>query len=148
MTMNLPRSQYPTPKEIMESPVDFRKDTINAVLEWKKEFFDGTWKTKNTETRLSFLETLVYKLNSVYKINPSVDTYNSHYAYDPTRNIIRFDNRHASIISTLHEFRHALNGPDERSACRWSIHLFKTCFPEHFEKLMFKPGSHLLIKKE
>jgi hypothetical protein len=33
----------------------------------------------------------------------------------------------------LHEFAHA-RGADERQACRWSINLFKKCFPRSFAR--------------
>lgn len=144
--LNLIGQRYPTPDEIMARPVDFRNDTLEAVLKWKNEFFSG-WSTIDHDERLNRLEELVYRLAKVYGLSINVDRYNDHYAYDPRRQTIMFDGRYASIISTLHEFRHALNGPDETSACRWSVHLFKQCFPKQFEKLEFKPGTHLLVKK-
>lgn len=145
--LNLPGTRYPTPEQIMKSPVDFRNDTLEAVLKWKAEHFTGNWSTIDQDLRLEYLEVLVQMLARVYGLSVSVDRYNDHYAYDPRSQTIYFDGRNASIISTLHEFRHAINGPDEVSACRWSVHLFKSCFPKQFEKLDFKPGTHLLVKK-
>jgi hypothetical protein len=145
--LTLNPSNYPSPEQIMKNPVDFREDTLEAVREWKKEYFDNMWKDLSNDHRLMRLHTLVAKLSSVYGVSPSVERYDDHYAFNPSRNLISFDAAHPSIISTLHEFRHAINGPDETSACRWSVHLFKQCFPKQFDQLMFKPGTHLLVKK-
>lgn len=144
--MTLSQSQYPTAEEIMKNPVDFRQDTIDAVLNWKEKYFKN-WKNKDNDTKLEALERLVYMLAGIYGNNVSVERYGPQYSYSPSREMISLHGNHPSIISTLHEFRHSINGPDERSACRWSVHLFKTCFPEQFAKLEFKPGSHLLVRK-
>jgi hypothetical protein len=144
--INIPGMQYPTPEEIMKSPVDFRNDTLKAVLDWKSKYFKA-WKDIDHGLRLEYLEKLVYDLAKVYKITITVEIYGEQYSYNPYFKKISFNGRYASIISTLHEFRHAINGPDETSACRWSVHLFKQCFPKQFAQLEFKPGSHLLVKK-
>jgi len=39
-----------------------------------------------------------------------------------------------SVVTFLHEFAHAL-GRDERGACRWSINLFRSVFPEQYARL-------------
>jgi hypothetical protein len=38
-----------------------------------------------------------------------------------------------SVLTYLHEFAHA-RGADERRACRWSINLFRRCFPRSFAR--------------
>jgi len=43
-----------------------------------------------------------------------------------------------SVVTYLHEFAHHLFGKDERKACRWSINLFRRCFPKSWEKLRFE----------
>ncbi|MCH8015076.1 MAG: hypothetical protein IH917_00450, partial [Acidobacteria bacterium] len=48
-----------------------------------------------------------------------------------------------SVVTLLHEFDHAL-GKDEVDACRWSINLFRRCFPRQFSKLV--PRGHTLIR--
>ena len=40
-----------------------------------------------------------------------------------------------SVITFLHEFGHAL-GYGEREACRWSINLFRKCFPQQYSNLV------------
>jgi hypothetical protein len=39
-----------------------------------------------------------------------------------------------SVVTYLHEFAHA-RGMGERGACRWSINLFRRCFPEQYSRL-------------
>jgi hypothetical protein len=48
-----------------------------------------------------------------------------------------------SVVTFLHEFAHAL-GCDERGACRWSINLFRKCFPRQYSKLIHV--GHTLIR--
>jgi hypothetical protein len=40
-----------------------------------------------------------------------------------------------SVVTFLHEYAHA-RGMDERSACRWSINLFRRVFPRQFGRLV------------
>ena len=40
-----------------------------------------------------------------------------------------------SVVTFLHEFGHAL-GYGEREACRWSINLFRKCFPRQYSRLI------------
>ncbi len=49
-----------------------------------------------------------------------------------------------SVVTFLHEFAHAL-GMGEREACRWSINLFRKCFPKQYAKLNHR--RHMLIKQ-
>lgn len=41
-----------------------------------------------------------------------------------------------SAITALHEFGHIL-GKDERGACKWSLNLFRRCFPRSWRRLIF-----------
>jgi hypothetical protein len=50
-----------------------------------------------------------------------------------------------SVITTLHEVCHYLNGPSEHVACAWSLRLFRECFPNSFTRLKF--SGHMAIKK-
>lgn len=47
-----------------------------------------------------------------------------------------------SVVTYLHEFGHAL-GKDERQTCRWSLNLFKRCFPRSYARL--RPMGHMLV---
>ena len=48
-----------------------------------------------------------------------------------------------SVVTFLHEYGHAL-GKDEIEACRWSINLFRRCFPRQFSRLVHR--GHMLIR--
>ena len=50
-----------------------------------------------------------------------------------------------SVVTFLHEFAHAL-GHDERKACRWSINLFRKCFPRQYSRLIHV--GHTLVRPE
>lgn len=139
--------RYPTPEEIMKPEVPFKDDTLKAIMDWKLNFFPN-WQKKSNEEKLSALEYLIQKLCGVYEEVVAVNKYGVSFSFEPGSNTIHMDKENPSIISTLHEFRHKLNGADETSACRWSVQLFKRCFPKSFNKLMFKPGTHLLIRKQ
>jgi len=42
-----------------------------------------------------------------------------------------------SVITSLHEVSHLLNGPSEYVACAWSLRLFRDCFPRSWSRLRF-----------
>ncbi len=50
-----------------------------------------------------------------------------------------------SVVTFLHEFAHAL-GLDEQGACRWSINLFRKCFPRQYSRLIHV--GHMLIRPD
>ena len=50
-----------------------------------------------------------------------------------------------SVITLLHEFGHAL-GYGEREACRWSINLFRKCFPRQYSNLIHV--GHTLVRPQ
>ena len=50
-----------------------------------------------------------------------------------------------SVVTLLHEFAHAL-GFDEQGACRWSINLFRKCFPRQYSRLIH--FGHTLIRPQ
>jgi len=41
------------------------------------------------------------------------------------------------VVTALHEFGHVL-GMNEREACRWSLNLFRKCFPRSWKGLTFE----------
>jgi len=64
--------------------------------------------------------------------------------YNPiTRQIVL--NGRLSVVTYLHEFAHAL-GKDERQACRWSINLFRRCFPRSFARCT--QSMHMLLRPD
>lgn len=145
--MIIGKGKYPTEKEIMTPTVSYKDETLEELKAWKEKFFTN-WLNKGNTERLEALECLVQKLCNIYGETIKIDKQGSFFAYDEKSNTMHFDATSPSIISTLHEFRHKINGPDEVSACRWSIQLFARCFPSSFEKLEFEKGTHLLMLKK
>ena len=134
---------YPTKEEIMRSPAPLHKSqAIKDIYKWKREIWYPV-KRGTKEEKFNALTTLVDILNENYEkevkfeYEPSLQSA----CYDTTNNTIYMDSS-ASIISTMHEFAHALKGPDEKIACRWSVHLFAKTFPIAFTELEW--DGHML----
>ena len=49
-----------------------------------------------------------------------------------------------SVVTFLHEWGHVF-GKDEHEACRWSINLFKRCFPDQFARCLQQ--GHMLLRR-
>ena len=145
--MTTENTKYPQPNEILDPPVDFKKETIDAVIDWKLQYFMGGWKEKSKTEQIDALEQLILKLCGVYGEEVHVNKLGDSFCFVPSKNTIHIDKNNPSIISTLHEFKHKLSGESEKTACRWSVQLFKECFPKAFAELKFKEGTHMLIKK-
>jgi hypothetical protein len=62
--------------------------------------------------------------------------------YEPARHRIVLWGR-LSVVTFLHEFAHA-KGADERQACRWSVNLFRRCFPRSFARC--RQVGHTLVR--
>jgi hypothetical protein len=135
---------YPTKEEIMKLPSpNFPPELIARVKEWKKAHYKG-W--KKDPIKITRLLLLIHTLAT--GIQPQVS---DRYCYidnesEDKLSIIELDGDHPSILSTLHELGHHFFGSSELEACRWSIWLFKTCFPKSFEKL--KWDGHMLKQDE
>ena len=64
--------------------------------------------------------------------------------YEPGRHRIVLTGK-LSVVTLLHECGHAL-GMDEQGACRWSINLFRICFPRQFSRLVHV--GHTLVRAD
>jgi len=64
--------------------------------------------------------------------------------YNPRDHRILLDGK-LSVVTFLHEFGHAL-GYGEREACRWSINLFRKCFPRQYSRLIHV--GHMLVRPQ
>lgn len=62
--------------------------------------------------------------------------------YRPASNTIELSSR-ISVVTFLHEFGHA-RGFDERQTCRWSINLFRRCFPRSYARC--RHVRHMLVR--
>ena len=143
---------YPTKKEILAKRPEIPQKIINVTLSWKKQFIKG-WKNHPIEERIASLEVLIWMLaitqsaitnQKPLKLQVKRDKAYE-YAYNPKKKIIYLNKESPSIISTLHELAHYFFGSDELITCRWSVWLFKECFPGLYKNLIWK--QHLLIKK-
>jgi len=138
-------NQYPTKKQILTQQPRFNKETIKLTKLWKTLALKN-WKTDTNQTKHHKLKTLITTLSQTNNKTKPKTTTNTEYFYDPNKKTIHLNINNPSIISTLHELAHHLYGPNEIQACRWSIWLFKKCFPEQYKKLEWK--NHLLTKKK
>lgn len=132
---------YPTKEEILKEHPNFEGDTIKIILDWKKKHIKN-WNKISSKKKIGKLYGLIMKLTNE---TVHIKTKGERYYYNPQTRTIHCDTENPSIISTLHEISHHLNGNSELTACRWSVWLFKICFPVSYEKLEWK--NHLLIKK-
>ena len=135
--------KYPTKKKILAEKPEISMLTIEMVKLWKKIALPG-WKKDNQLIQFNKLQNLILLVTGT-EGKPVPIVMHGHVNALLDGKIILLDMNKLSIISTLHETAHYLFGPSELTACRWSIHLFKTCFPKQFEKLDWK--GHLLIKQ-
>ena len=58
-------------------------------------------------------------------------------SYCPATNTITMQGRQ-SVITFCHEWGHRIHGRSDVKACRWSLNLFRRCFPLSWSKLRFE----------
>jgi len=137
-------NNYPTENQILKKKPYLSKKIIKAIMIWKKlNFFN--WSKKNKKEKIIELQVLILMISIIVKRKMISTEETMFYAYDPIRIRIFLNKNNPSILSTLHELGHYLYGPSELTACRWSVWIFKECFPELFKNLRFE--GHLLVKK-
>lgn len=135
--------RYPSKERIMKAPmVQFsHKDVIRPLRAWRTFYWRGAEKELD---QYAALEKLVDLLNSLFEQDARIRfERNANTCMFVYKTNTIFLNGSLSILSTLHEFGHALEGRSELKACRWSIHLFKQCWPKTFERLTWK--GHMLV---
>lgn len=136
--------KYPTKEEIMAEPWPTHKTgLVRNIITWKRE----VWKNSKYDSSLKAiaLHQLVQIMARAYE-NPCNFTIQENIpspCYNPATKTIHM-NESMSIISTMHEFAHHQFGPDEKKACRWSVHLFRKTFPKAYGQLVWQ--GHCLVK--
>ena len=138
-------AKYPTKKEIMAKPWPTHKQRlIRNTITWKKEIWKHAKYDSSRKARA--LGTLVGIMAEVYgkPCNFTVQENIPSACYVPLTKTIHM-NETMSIISTMHEFAHHIFGPDEKKACRWSVHLFRKTFPTAYNKLIWQ--GHCLVRE-
>ena len=131
---------------------------VNEVLEVLREFREmNPWKG-SPEERLQKFHWLHSQLNRIYGLNVKFVsevkrpyTFSGASCYDPRTNTIILRGRY-SVITFLHEWAHALDFSEWRNqlplhgeywAVAFSVTLFKTVFPDKFERL--RAEGHVLV---
>jgi hypothetical protein len=129
------RSNYPaTVAEVLDPPLTFRHATVEAVMRFaRSKPFRGTQderKRKYAAVHEELCAVYCKRTLLVFYVLDGGDSGASHYR--PTDDMIVLCGR-LSVVTYLHEFAHAL-GRDERQAVRWSVNLFRRCFPRSFAR--------------
>lgn len=140
--------QYPaTAIEVLDDQMSFSSDLLQAVQRFAES---GPWKG-STRSRQEKFRQLNCSMAETCGIEPPKlrfermdggTTGASHYIPRDHRIVMVGK---LSVVTFLHEFAHAL-GYDERKACRWSINLFRECFPRQYSRLIHV--GHTLVRPQ
>jgi hypothetical protein len=132
--------------EILDEAMKFRPATLEAVLRFKETY---PWRGSVEERKQKFLW-LHEQLCGIYGKETTLQfkdldggsSGNSTYCRETDSITIR---GRLSVVTYLHEFAHSL-GRDEHGACRWSVNLFRKCFPRQFAKC--SQDGHMLLSRQ
>lgn len=138
-------SQYPTSvSEVLDRSMRFNPVALAAVREFaRSKPWRGTL-VERWQKFQSFNSTLAraYSVQTPFLVlggQGSGDSTSSSYRSNPPTIWMR---GRLSVTTFLHEWGHHLYGPSETMACRWSVNLFRRCFPRSFARCRF--DGHLL----
>ncbi|MCH7700374.1 MAG: hypothetical protein IID37_01685 [Planctomycetes bacterium] len=140
------QGDYPeTVIEVIDSEMRFRPATLRAVRAFASS---KPWSGSLEKRKEKFIK-VTHDLATAYNV-PEPDlrfeqldgTSSGGSYYLPKMHLIIMSGK-LSVVTYLHEFAHAL-GKDEADACRWSINLFRQCFPRQFSRLIHR--GHMLIR--
>jgi len=136
------RHNYPaTVAEILDDGMAFKSAVPRAVRAFarKRPYRLARLGTTGSRNRLTEAVIELYtELARIYGIRvPSVTTLwatgtSGSSCYRPALHSIELRGRF-SVVTMLHEFDHA-RGRDERQAVKWSVNLFRRCFPRSFAR--------------
>ena len=133
---------YPTKEKILEKRPNIKEYDIQTALDWKNICLSlGSWKKASKEEKIENLKTLIIVISGNHNLSIHIEL-SDEYAYEAALNTIYLDKNNPSILSSLHELGHHLYGHSELKACRWSIWLFKECFPGLYKQLKWE--GHML----
>lgn len=142
-------NQEPYPRTVAESLVDGYKFKRGVVAAVKAFAADKPFRGDNRD-RFEKMAALHMVLSHIYGIEPGLIAHESGLHggssgtshFTPSTNEITMEGK-LSVITYLHEFGHAL-GYGEQQTCRWSLNLFRRCFPRSFARL--NASGHTLIQ--
>ena len=141
------RRNYPaTVAEILDPAVTFKPAALRAV----RAFARGKPWRGSVAARKEKLRRLNRDLAAAYGIaeprlvfwGVEAGRHSGASSYRPACHTITLAGR-LSVLTYLHEFAHA-RGADERPACRWSVNLFRRCFPRSFARC--RAVGHTLVR--
>ena len=139
-------SDYPqTVVEVLDNEMTFEPEVLEAVQAFKRS---KPWRGNLEQRKEKFMH-LNHDLAAVCGIPEpelvfgTIDgSHSGDSSYSPAHHRITLRGR-LSVVTMLHEWGHA-RGMGERAACRWSINLFRRCFPRQYAKLVHK--GHMLVR--
>ena len=138
---NQPHGNYPaTAAEVLDPPMRFKPRVLAAMERFKAA---KPWRGTIDERKAKFLA-LHDALNGIYRENVRLDfdipedreTPTGNGCFYPTEELIVLEGK-LSVITYLHEWAHAIHGPDERYAVRYSLNLYRRFWPRLFERMQF-----------
>jgi hypothetical protein len=120
--------------DVLDPPVRFRPAVVVAVKQFaRSKPYRGDLSARKTKFLALHLDLCgIYgkRTRLTFAALNGGDSGASHYC--PAADEITLCGR-LSVVTMLHEFAHAL-GRDERGAARWSVNLFRKCFPRSFAR--------------
>lgn len=137
---------YPSTEQVIEAVSKTNVDWyIPVVKSWKTNYYNRKWSKETNEYKLLALQTLASLIKASSPSYSYTVIVGDQYCFRPWLNQIELG-QNPSILSTLHEIGHAIWGPSELDACRFSVAIFKTVFPKEFSQLEWK--GHMLFRKQ
>ena len=122
---------YPaTVAEILDDAMRFNRDAVAAVRAFaRSKPWRGTASTRKAKL-LGLRDALAEAYGMAkpkMRFERITGACSGSSSYNTATNVITIRGK-LSVVTFLHEFRHAMGG-DERQATKWSVNLFRRCFP-------------------
>lgn len=140
-----PSQRYPEHvSQVLDPSIEFDSQVVECIRRFaRSKPWRGTLAERQDKFRRAHAE-LAAALNVIpprLVIAGSDDSDSGRSCYVPVLDVIVLRGR-LSVVSFLHEWGHRIHGRSEFEACRWSINLFRKCFPGSFARCRF--DGHLL----
>lgn len=126
-------------EEALGRPLKFPVEALYGVRAFASS---KPWQGTFADCQAKFRQ-LHADLCRIYGVNPTLaiegdgtgDSGGS--SFQPRANVITLRGQ-LSVITFLHEWGHVLRGGSEYEACRWSLRLFRKCFPASWARLTWE----------
>ena len=128
--------EYPsTVAAVPNPPVRFRPATVQAVSQFARS---RPWRGTLEERKETFQELhaelcRIYGKETRLQFGQLDGACSGGSYFSPGLDLIELNGK-LSVVTYLHEFAHAIGKNDEYSACRWSLNIFRQCFPRSFAR--------------